>query len=82
MFDNLNGEGIGNAIQTKTSESANYEFVITSPEMRRPSYYFVAIEYVDDTVQWFMYTRDGLDVFYDDSKLNSDYYLNSTNGFI
>ena len=33
--------------------------------MRRPSYYFVAIEDVDDTAQWFAYTRDGLDVFYD-----------------
>ena len=88
VFDNLkyfrsflNGEGIGNAIRTKTIESANYEFVITSPEMRRPSYYFVAIEDVDDTAQWFAYTREGLDVFYDASKLNPDCYLNRTNGY-
>ena len=88
VFDNLkyfrsflNGEGFGNALRTKTVESANYEFLITSPEMRRPSYYFVAIEDVDDTAEWFAYTRDGLDVFYDASKLNPDCYLNSTNGF-
>ena len=28
----------------KTTELANYEFLITSPEMRHPSYYFFAIE--------------------------------------
>ena len=47
VFDNLeyfrsflNGQGIGNAIRTKMIESATYQFVFTSPEMRRPSFLF------------------------------------------
>ena len=71
VFDNLEYfrlfSGIGNAIWTKTIESAIYEFLITSPEMRRPSYYFVLFRTL---MILFMYTHESLDVFYNASKLN------------
>ena len=74
----LDGTGIENAIWTKPINSPNYKFRF---EIRHPSYYFFAIEFVDSSVQWFTYNLGGFIVVYNTSTLNPECYMNSTNNF-
>ena len=74
----LDGTGTENAIWTKSLYLMNFEFTF---EISHSSYYFIAIEFVNSSVQWFTYNLGGFIVVYNTSTLNPECYMNSTNNF-
>ena len=91
-FDDLNSfnsyllSGKLIAVKSVIMNSMPYEFVLTSGEMRRSSYYFIAIENVRGLAKWLTVHQFGVHVFYDRSShagrgLIPFCTMNSTNNY-
>ena len=77
----LNRGGISGAIDRARVDNKTYLFVFDDDQMRESSYYFISIENIEGSSEWFTVKRFGLHVYYNASAYPPLCVVNSSNSY-